>query len=50
MLFYFLDTSALVKRYHVEAGSSKIAAILTEPDTTHLISRLGLLELFPLSP
>jgi len=44
MTFYFLDTSALVKRYHVEAGSSKVAMILAEPDSSHLISRLGLVE------
>lgn len=44
MAYYFLDTSALVKRYHVEAGSSKVAVILAEPDSTHFISRLGLVE------
>lgn len=44
MTFYFLDTSALVKRYHVEAGSSRVAMILAEPDSTHWISRLGLVE------
>ena len=44
MTFYFVDTSALVKRYHVEAGSSKVAMILAEPDSSHLISRLGLVE------
>jgi hypothetical protein len=27
---YFLDTSALVKRYHPEVGSSKIEAIFRE--------------------
>ena len=44
MTFYFLDTSVLVKRYHVEAGSSKVAMVLAEPDSTHFISRLGLVE------
>jgi uncharacterized protein len=44
MTFYFVDTSALVKRYHVEAGSSKFATILAEPDSSHLISRLALVE------
>src|SRR5207244_132509 len=44
MTFYFVDTSAFVKRYHLEAGSSKVTAILTEPDSAHLISRLGLVE------
>ena len=44
MTFYFLDTSALVKRYHLEAGSANVAKILAEPHSTHLISRLGLVE------
>jgi len=44
MTFYFFDTSALVKRFHVEAGSSKVASILAEADSSHLISRLGLVE------
>jgi predicted nucleic acid-binding protein len=44
MTFYFVDTSALVKRYHLEAGSSKVASILTEPGSSHLISRLALVE------
>ena len=44
MIFYFVDTSALVKRYHLEAGSSKVATILDEPDSSHMISRLGLVE------
>jgi uncharacterized protein len=44
MIFYFVDTSALVKRYHLETGSSKVATILAEPDSSHLISRLGLVE------
>ncbi len=35
---------ALVKRYHVEPGSSKVAAILAQPDSSHLISRIGLVE------
>ena len=41
---YFLDTSALVKRYHLEAGSAQVATILAEPNSSHLISRLGLVE------
>jgi len=28
MPLYFFDTSALVKRYHVEAGSEKVDEIL----------------------
>jgi predicted nucleic acid-binding protein len=44
MTYYFLDTSALVKRYHVETGSSELAKIIAEPNSFHLISRLGLVE------
>jgi len=44
MSFYFLDTSAFVKRYHIEAGSSRLSTILAEPNATHFISRLGLVE------
>jgi predicted nucleic acid-binding protein len=44
MTFCFFDTSALVKRFHVEAGSSTVAKILAEPNSSHLISRLGLVE------
>ena len=44
MTSYFLDTSALVKRYHLEAGSANVGKILAEPNSTHLISRLGLVE------
>ena len=44
MTFYFLDASALVKRYHLEAGSVNVAKILAGPNSTHLISRLGLVE------
>src|SRR5438105_2967540 len=46
MSFYFVDTSALVQRYHVDPGSSKfkVAAILAQPDSSHLISRIGLVE------
>ena len=44
MTYYLLDTSALVKRYHLEAGSANVGKILTEPNSTHLISRIGLVE------
>jgi hypothetical protein len=29
---YFFDTSALVKRYHVEEGSEKIDQIFNDPE------------------
>ena len=44
MTFYFVDTSALVKRYHLETGSSKVAMIFTSPESMRFISRLGLVE------
>jgi hypothetical protein len=44
MTFYFFDTSAVVKRYHLETGSSNVDKILAEPDSSHLISRLGFVE------
>jgi hypothetical protein len=41
---YFFDTSALVKYYHVEAGTPAVSEIFAEPDRKIRISTLGLLE------
>ena len=41
---YFLDTSALVKHYHAELGSSRVDAILVEVGSECWISRLTLTE------
>jgi len=41
---YFLDTSALVKRYHREAGTDQIDALLLEQGSVFFISRLSLVE------
>ena len=41
---YFLDTSALVKHYHAEAGAARVDAVLREPAAELLISRLTLVE------
>lgn len=42
---YFLDTSALAKRYHKENGSEYMDRILEEPDSQSLISHLSIVEL-----
>ena len=41
----FFDTSALVKRYHAEAGTPKVRAILNAPNSEHLIARLTTVEI-----
>jgi len=43
--FYFFDTSALVKRYHLEAGSERINAIFDDQDNVLIISELALVEM-----
>lgn len=45
MSHYFFDTSALVKHYHSELGSSKIDRILGEPGAFFTISRLSITEM-----
>lgn len=45
MSHYFFDTSALVKHYHSELGSSKIDQILGEPGAFFAISRLTITEM-----
>jgi uncharacterized protein len=42
---YMVDTSALVKYYHPEAGSSQVIAIADDPDNTLFISRIGFVEI-----
>lgn len=44
MKYYFLDTSALVKRYHIEKGTEYIDAVFKKRDRI-LISSLAILEL-----
>jgi predicted nucleic acid-binding protein len=44
MTVYFLDTSALVKRYHRERGSEVIDALFTEQDRRIIISDLSIIE------
>ena len=42
---YFLDTSAVAKLYHKEAGSEYVDRILREPGSRSLLSRLSIVEL-----
>ena len=42
----YWDTSAFVKHYHPELGTAKVDQLLQEPDTQHVISRLGITETF----
>jgi predicted nucleic acid-binding protein len=44
MARYFLDSSALVKRYHQESGSSDVEGLFQGPDSRFFISRLALVE------
>jgi predicted nucleic acid-binding protein len=45
MPHYYFDTSALVKRYHVEAGSPEVSRILSGADSVFTIARLTLAEM-----
>jgi len=40
----FFDTSAIVKRYHVEVGSAEVDALLREVGARHFVSELGVVE------
>ena len=42
----FLDTSALVKRYHVEEGTAKVDQQFDDPQCELILSRLGFVEMF----
>jgi len=44
MTRYFVDTSALVKRYHTEPGSQAVATIFAERAASFCVSRLALVE------
>ncbi len=45
MARYFFDTSALVKNYHVEAGTPEVQRLLAEPGAELLVSRLAAVEI-----
>jgi predicted nucleic acid-binding protein len=42
---YFLDTSALVKRYHQESGSAEVERLFGKEDRRFFASRLALVEM-----
>ena len=44
MASYFLDSSALVKYYHTEAGSAEVNRLIHELNARHYISRLITVE------
>jgi uncharacterized protein len=44
MARYFLDSSALVKRYHQETGSAHVDQLFQAPGNRFFISRLALVE------
>lgn len=44
MPLYFFDTSALVKRYHVGAGSEKVDEIFNDPAGTFAIANITIAE------
>jgi hypothetical protein len=46
MADFFWDTSALVKHYHPELGTSKVDELLQTAASRHAISRLGVTETF----
>src|SRR6266446_7254423 len=46
MADFFWDTSALVKHYHRELGTSKVDKLLQTAASRHAISRLGVTETF----
>lgn len=45
MAHYLLDTSALVKYYHVEIGSPKVIALVDDHSHVSFISRISLVEM-----
>ncbi len=45
MKFYFLDTSALIKRYHSEKGTDTIDSIFSENDKAIVISSISIVEM-----
>jgi predicted nucleic acid-binding protein len=44
MARYFLDSSALVKRYHQESGSANVDALFNASGNRCFVSRLALVE------
>lgn len=45
MARYFFDTSAIVKYFHLEAGSATVVSLFAEAGRTVILSGLGLIEI-----
>lgn len=45
MTVYYHDTSAAIKRYHLELGTTVVDRIFAEPDSSHFLSRLAGVEM-----
>ncbi len=45
MPVYYVDTSALVKRYHVEPGSQRLDQLFGDPTATFLAANIALTEI-----
>jgi hypothetical protein len=43
MASYFLDSSAIIKLYHVEEGTAAVESIMREVDAPRFIARLTLI-------
>jgi predicted nucleic acid-binding protein len=44
MASYYHDSSALIKHYHAELGTSVVDQLLAEPNALHFLSRLSSVE------
>lgn len=44
MPVYFFDTSALVKRYHIEAGSETVNSLFDKPDAVFAVASITITE------
>ncbi len=44
--FYFFDTSALIKRYHLEKGTNRVDQIFDSPSNAIAISNIAITETF----
>ena len=45
MPFYYVDTSALVKRYHTESGSERVDHLFSDPTASFLAANIALTEI-----
>ena len=45
MPFYYVDTSALVKRYHTESGSERVDQLFSDPTASFLAANIALTEI-----